>query len=395
MARSGAGVTEPRPRVVVARGHHANVWDLRPLEWLRDEYEFAVLVTGSNLHEVRSAELELVPVRTPRDYLPRGRAAGALSYLAGERYLGLEERLAGAAVVHAAELGTWFTAQAARLRGELGYRLVVTVWETIPWRDAYRWPRERRYRRAVLDSADLFLPATARARDALALEGVPEERMLLCPPGIDLERFAAARASPPPSGRHRVLSAGRLVWEKGHQDVMRAVAALRGGLGGNSRDDVELLIVGSGPERARLERYAAELGLGGAVEIRETVPYDQMTELYASASALVLASLPTKTWEEQFGMVLVEAMATGTPVLTTTSGAIPEVVGDHAELFAPGDWMDLARRLERGVLARPAAARHSVDRGVLERFSTAAAADRLRAAYERALGAGVATSARR
>jgi len=109
----------------------------------------------------------------------------------------------------------------------------------------------------------------------------------------------------------------------------------------------------------------------------------------------VLASLPTKTWEEQFGMVLVEAMATGTPVLTTTSGAIPEVVGDHAELFAPGDWMDLARRLERGVLARPAAARHKVDRGVLERFSTAAAADRLRAAYDRALGAGVATSARR
>ena len=375
-----------RPRVVVARGHHANVWDLRPLERLTGEYDVAALVTGSNLHEVESSELELISVRTPRDYLPRGRAAGALSYAAGERYLGLEDHLAGAALVHAAELGTWFTAQAARLKARLGYRLVVTVWETIPWRDAYRWPRERRYRRDVLEAADLFLPATERARDALLLEGIQAARIELCPPGVDLERFRDARVSAAPPGRHRVLSAGRLVWEKGHQDVLRAVAALRGGLAGPARDDVELLIVGSGPERARLERYASELGVSGAVEFRDTVPYAEMPALYASASALVLASLPTKTWEEQFGMVLVEALASGTPVLTTTSGAIPEVVGDDAELFAPGDWMGLARLLGRGVLARPPAERSRADVSRLERFSTAAAAERLRSVYGRVLG---------
>jgi glycosyltransferase involved in cell wall biosynthesis len=376
-----------RPRVVVARGHHANVWDLRPLERLTGDYDVAVLVTGSNLHEVGSSELRQIAVRTPRDYLPRGRAAGALSYAAGERYLGLESHLAGAALVHAAELGTWFTAQAARLKGRLGYRLVVTVWETIPWRDAYRWPRERRYRRDVLEAADLFLPATERARDALLLEGVAAERIELCPPGIELERFRDAQpGAAAPAGRHRVLSAGRLVWEKGHQDVLRAVAALRGGLAGPARDDVELLIVGSGPERGRLERYAAELGVSGAVELRHTVPYAEMPALYASASALVLASLPTKTWEEQFGMVLVEALAAGTPVLTTASGAIPEVVGDDAELFAPGDWMGLARLLGRGVLARPPAERSRVDASRLERFSTAAAVERLRSAYGRVLG---------
>ena len=373
-----------RPRVVVARGHHANVWDLRPLERLTGEYDVAVLVTGSNLHEVGSSELELISVRTPRDYLPRGRAAGALSYAAGERYLGLDDHLAGAALVHAAELGTWFSAQAARLKAQLGYRLVVTVWETIPWRDAYRWPRERRYRRAVLEAADLFLPATERARDALLLEGIAADRIELCPPGVDLERFRDARAAP--AERHRVLSAGRLVWEKGHQDVLRAVAALRGGLAGRARDDVELLIVGSGPERARLERYAAELGVSGAVEFRDTVPYAEMPALYASASALVLASLPTKTWEEQFGMVLVEALASGTPVLTTASGAIPEVAGGDAELFAPGDWMELARLLERGVLARQPAERSRVDASRLERFSTAASVERLRSVYGRVLG---------
>ena len=74
------------------------------------------------------------------------RAAGAAAYAVGERYLGLRELLAGADVVHAAEIGTWFSAQAARLREALGFRLVLTVWETIAWRDTYRWPRERGYR---------------------------------------------------------------------------------------------------------------------------------------------------------------------------------------------------------------------------------------------------------
>ena len=126
--------------------------------------------------------------------------------------------------------------------------------------------------------------------------------------------------------------------------------------------------------------------MSGAVEFRDTVPYAEMPALYASASALVLASLPTKTWEEQFGMVLVEALASGTPVLTTASGAIPEVVGGDAELFAPGDWMELARLLERGVLARQPAERSRVDASRLERFSTAAAVERLRSVYGRVLG---------
>ena len=369
---------------MVVRGHHANVWDLRPLGALRDEYDISVLVTGSNLHEVESAAVETVHVRTPRDFIPGGRAAGAMAYVAGERYLGVRDHLAGASIVHAAEIGTWFSAQAARLRAELGFRLVVTVWETIPWRGALRWPRERRYRRDVLAAADLFLPTTERARHALLLEGVPPEAIAVCPPGVDLERFRVEAPAPPADGRHRILSAGRLVWEKGHQDVLRAASALRRGLVGPPRTDVEVLIVGSGPEEARLRRYASELGLDDVVEFRPTVPYASMPGLYGSASALVLASLPTQSWEEQFGMVLVEAMAAGTSVVSTTSGAIPEVVGDDADLFPSGDWMQLARLLEEGPLARSPAERRHADPERLREYSTEAAAERLRSAYARA-----------
>jgi glycosyltransferase involved in cell wall biosynthesis len=302
-----------RPRVVVLRGHNVNVWDLRPLERLTGEYDVSVLLTGSNLHQVEGLGLPIVPARTPRDSLPAGRAAGAAAYALGERYLGLRDQLAGADVVHAAEIGTWFSAQAAKLKRALGFRLVLTVWETIAWRDAYRWPRERAYRRAVLPVVDLCLATTERARDALLLEGVPADRVEVAPPGIDLARFAAAERG---AGGY-VLSAGRLVWEKGHQDVLRAFAMLR-----ETRPDLRLLIVGDGPERGRLESYARELGV--AAEFRATVPYDEMPALYAGAEALVLASLPTKGWEEQFGMVLIEAMACGTPVVACASGAIPE-----------------------------------------------------------------------
>jgi glycosyltransferase involved in cell wall biosynthesis len=371
-----------KQRVVLLRGHSANLWDLRPYERLTDEFDVAVLVTGSNLHDVDGLGLGVIDTRSVRDRLPGSRAAGALAYALGERYVGLRERLAGADIVHSAEIGTWFSAQAAELRAELGFKLVLTVWETLPWGAAYRWPRERRYRSATLPAADLFLPATERARRCLLLEGVDAARVQVCPPGIDLDRFAAGEPRPPAGGRHLVLSVGRLVWEKGHQDVLRALAALRSGLdGADGRDDVTLTIVGQGPEEKRLSRHAAELGVEDAVEFRRAVPYDEMVSLYSGASCLVLASLPTKGWEEQFGMVLAEAMAAGLPIVASASGAIPEVTAGQAQLFEPGDWAGLAAALAAGPLAAAPGERRAYDPSVLERYSAAACAARVRDAY--------------
>jgi glycosyltransferase involved in cell wall biosynthesis len=373
---------EPRPRVVLLRGHSANLWDLRPYERLAGEYDVSVVVTGSNLHQLDGLDVATVPARSVRDRLPGSRAAGALAYALGERYVGLREKLAGADIVHSAEIGTWFSAQAAELTEELGFKLVLTVWETLPWGEAYRWPRERRYRRAALPAADLFLPATERARRCLLLEGADSGRIRVCPPGIELERFAVSEARPPADARHLVLSVGRLVWEKGHQDALRAIAALRAGLDGlSARDDVTLTIVGDGPEGKRLRRYAAELGLEGSVQFMNAVPYDEMVSLYARASCLVLASLPVRGWEEQFGMVLAEAMAAGLPIVASASGAIPEVVSGQARLFEPGDWPGLARALAEGPLAAEPAERRVYDAGLLERYSAAACADRVRDAY--------------
>lgn len=377
--------------MIVARGHQVTPWELRPWERLPDRFSIACLETQSNMFEAGALALERIPVRTLRDRLPRGRLFDVVAGVARDRYLGLEHALIGADIVHAEELAYWFSADVARLRHRLGYRLVQTVWETLPMLDTYRNREARVNRRSVLEATDVFLPATERAREALLLEGVPEERIELCSPGIDVERFAKALRPQEGATEHVIVSPGRLVWEKGHHDVLRAVALLaRDGLRPRVR------MVGTGPEEGRLRRYAAELGLADRVDIGP-VGYDEMPSVFASASCMVLASLPSAGaqlhpfdvprvfWEEQFGMVLAEAMASGLDILAADSGAIPEVLQGQGALFSPGDWPTLARLLANGPLARAPGERVSYPDELVQRYSTAAMAERLAVAYDRVL----------
>ena len=383
-------VSERRTRVVVVRGHLATPWELRQWVDLPDRFDVSYLSSRSNSFDVGELDLRSVPVRTLRDKLPRGRLGDVASGVAGDRYLRLDDVLRDADVVHAEELSFWFSASAARAAGR--FKLVQTVWETIPFLDAYRNRHARRHRAEVLARTDLFLPATERARRALLLEGVPEDRIEVCSPGIDLERFRAAPHAAPEE--HTIVSPGRLVWEKGHQDVLRAVAALHRGLDGLPQLRPRALVIGSGPELGRLTAHARELGIGAFTTFR-SVPYDEMPAVFAGASCMVLASLPAAHamlhlfdpprafWEEQFGLVLAEAMAAELAIVASTSGAIPEVVGGGGRYFAAGNWMALARELADGPLARPPGQRVAHDPQRLEHFSTRAAAARLAAAYDR------------
>ena len=85
-------------------------------------------------------------------------------------------------------------------------------------------------------------------------------------------------------------------------------------------------------------------------------------------------------------MVIAEAMAAGVPAILSTSGAIPEVAGDKATYFPPGDWMAIARALAEGPLSREPAARVDYPAELLEGYSVPAAAGRITArAFDRVL----------
>ena len=373
--------------MLIIRGQLATPWELRPWAELDDRFDVSYLLTGSNEFDVGSLPLRAVRATALRDRFPRGSFGALAAGVVGERYLAdADAAYAEADVVHAGELSFWFTADAARRKARHGYKLVTTVWETLPFLRAFRNRHARGYRDEVLAATDLFLPATERAREALLLEGVDPARIEVCPPGIDSGRFAQSFTPP---GEHVILSPGRLVWEKGHQDVLRAVALL-------AREGIRprVRIVGRGPEEGRLRAYADELGLDDRVEIG-AVPYERMPEVFGTASCMVLASLPSATaqlhpfdlprafWEEQFGMVLAEAMASGLDILASDSGAIPEVLDGAGALFSPGDWPDLAERLRAGPLARTPGERVSYPAELVERYSVTAMARRLARAYAR------------
>jgi glycosyltransferase involved in cell wall biosynthesis len=384
-------------RILLARGYQVTPWELRPWELLpADRFEVGYLRLERNWFDDSALSLRRFPVKAISAYLPKGRLGMAATGLTGDRYLDADDAFAWADVVHAAELSYWFAADSARRKQRNWYKLALTVWETIPFLQVYRNRYARTYRRETLAATDLFLPATERARQALLLEGVEPDRTHVVYPGIDVQRFAAAPRPDPPPAEHVVVSPGRLVWEKGHQDVMRALAALRRGMVGEPKG-FRLLIVGAGPERERLERYAAELGIAEDVEFR-AVPYEEMPEVFAGASCMVLASLATASggyvlgdiprffWEEQFGLVLAEAMAARLPIVASQSGAIPEVCGEAAEYFLPGEWLGLARRLAEGPLSKPPGERADVPAELVDRYSIRAAAERLADVYDRLTG---------
>jgi glycosyltransferase involved in cell wall biosynthesis len=154
--------------------------------------------------------------------------------------------------------------------------------------------------------------------------------------------------------------AGRLVPEKGVDLLLEAMAGLPGVW--------HLAIVGSGPELGRLKLLARRLGLADRVSFERDIPSMRMPAFYRELDALVLPSRSRPNWVEQFGRVLIEAMACGVPVVGSDCGEIPNVVGDAGLIFPEGDvealreclarlmregdlWADLSRRGRERVLA--------------------------------------------
>ena len=116
---------------------------------------------------------------------------------------------------------------------------------------------------------------------------------------------------------------------------------------------VRVRLAGDGPERhARWSSSRARLGVADRVEFLGALAPEALPDFYRVLDVLAVPSLTTPSWVEQFGRVAVEAMACGTPVVVSDSGALPEVVGEAAIVVAEGDAAELAKALaSRG--ARP------------------------------------------
>jgi glycosyltransferase involved in cell wall biosynthesis len=162
-------------------------------------------------------------------------------------------------------------------------------------------------------------------------------RWILLPLGVDVDAFRPVGHAPP-SGTLRVGFVGRLIPHKGVDVLLDAVAL-------DPRIQVE--IFGSGPEEEALVARAGDLGISHRVTFHGHVADQDMPSVYQRVDALAVPSVPTSGWVEQFGRVVVEAQASGVPVVASASGALPDVVGADGILVPPGDAPALRDALAR------------------------------------------------
>jgi glycosyltransferase involved in cell wall biosynthesis len=210
---------------------------------------------------------------------------------------------------------------------------------------------------------------------------VPGVEPAIVPFGATVEPGGRPPLPPrPPTGAFELLFAGRLVERKGVHLLLDALARLADG------PPVMLHVVGDGPERPRLEARARELGLGAGVFFHGFVPREALELRMATCDAFVLpAVVDAKGDTEGLGVVLLEAMSYGKPVVASAAGGIVDIVrnGRNGYLVPPGDAAALAGAVAR-LMRDPAAAAEMGARGredVREGFSWEVIVDRLVEVY--------------
>jgi glycosyltransferase involved in cell wall biosynthesis len=213
-------------------------------------------------------------------------------------------------------------------------------------------PPFRQLERRALKAAAAAYPCSTEAGQVLKRKGFTG-RLHVLPLGVTP---AAEPPVPRKDGQLRVGFLGRLEPYKGAQVAIRAFAEA-------TRDTNALLeIVGSGRQRHELEACAASLGISDRVIFPGAVPQAEALSRIRRYDVVVVPSLTTKTWKEQFGRVPAQAFALGAAVLASDSGSLPEVVAGCGEIAAEGDVLDFAEKLH-GLLRDPGRRAELTSRG--------------------------------
>ena len=264
------------------------------------------------------------------------------------RIVTFHDRLKDFDVIQTWELFTDWTAEALEAKERYGTPVSVMVWDNIPFNMEGRGSRRTMKHRA-LASADRFIVHTKRSRRTLLMEGAPAERIVQLNPGVDTERFC------PGEGTRTELGLGEeefvilfVGWLLPRQGIDFLVLALRELVGDDSPGGrkIRLAIAGSGPGQERVEALIRRAGVEKRCSFIGPFAYDRMPEVFRAADVFVLPSIATPEWQEQFGMSLIEAMACGVPVVSTYSGAIPEIAGEAGVLCQPNDFLSLYEALK-------------------------------------------------
>ena len=259
-------------------------------------------------------------------------------------------------------------------------RTVFFTWQNLDRRypPPFRWVE-----RYNLCHADHALAGNREAKAVLRAKGYAGPVAVIPQFGVDPAVFSPAEKPCPEEKRGTFVIGyvGRLVEEKGVGTLLRAAARLA------VENDWRLHLVGGGPQERSLQQLASQLNIIERVRFEGQVASTEMPARLRGLDTLVLPSLTRPNWKEQFGRVLIEAMACGVPVIGSDSGEIPHVIGDAGLLFPEGNVQTLHDRLAR-LIANPGLRTELAARGrarVLAHYTQARIAEATCAVYEQML----------
>jgi glycosyltransferase involved in cell wall biosynthesis len=210
-------------------------------------------------------------------------------------------------------------------------KVIVTVIETIPRHYTSLVPPYSWNTRIVIKRAHLLVALTNRAKNYLLSVGAPEQKVKLIPQGIDLRRFHPVKERK--AEKIRILLVSQLHPRRGVVELLSAFCELF-----KTHPDIELWIAGDGILRRFLESYATRY----PVKLLGHVPYRDLPELYQHSDIFCLPGKDVKAFgirifeDGQYTISVLEAMASGLPVVVSNSGAYHELIEPHNALVQRG-----------------------------------------------------------
>ena len=313
-----------KPKVAIVRGKFLNRYEMQFFEPLVRRYDITAFGSLTPYHD-RFA-FPVVKLPSPVDLADFPYKMPVLNRLCidAQYLLGLEKKLDGFDIIHTAETYFHYTQQC--LHAKTKAKVIATVLENIPFNNEGIWGRKA-FKKRAREKLDHIIALTQKTKDALLMEGCDPSKISLIAHFVDTKRFTPA---PMRKDVRTILFCGRLEEYKGVFDFVAMAKRLP--------KTFRFVMVGEGSQKDKLRNSGVEL---------RSVSYDEMPRVYHEADIFVAPSKPTKTWEEQYSTVLLEAQAAGLPIVTTRTGGIPENIGDAGFMVEPGDVTGLVRTVQR------------------------------------------------
>lgn len=341
-------------KIAVVRGKFLNKYEMQFYEPLAGKFD----LTGfSSLHPFHDQyAFPIVKLPSPMDLPDFPYKIPILNrlFIDAHYLLGLEKQLKGFDIVHTAETYFHYTQQCLNAKKK-GYvkKVIATVLENIPFNNEGIWGRKA-FKKRAREELDHIIALTGKTKEALLAEGCDPKKITVISHFIDTRRFKPKRFPELKKSQFResktlmILFVGRLESYKGVYDLLYAAKRLimDTDLKTNA---LSFIFVGNGSEKNRLLSLEKQLGIEKFI-VHKEVSYDDMPNVYNQADIFVAPSKATDTWQEQYNTTLLEAQASGLPIVTTESGGIPENIGDAGLIIPPADFVSLFDAIKKFIL---------------------------------------------